>query len=268
MISHVPGPGRRARVLVIPAAALALTSTWAVPAAAEPAYAGTCTVSQSTLIYTAAPGVANEVTVQAPGLAGYSLAVQDDAGPIKGCSPDPRDGEAVLVGNVIKKIKVVAGDGDDTVVIAANINVPLPTVVYGGDGDDELRGGRGRDDLRGGNGDDDLRGGDGADRLRGEAGDDVLRGGNDDDTLDGGKNADDVRGDAGDDEVDGGTGDDELRGGAGDDELNGGAGADDLSGNAGDDELNGGAGDDGLNGGAGADTCSGGPGRDRTAACE
>lgn len=258
----------RRRLLVAPAAVLALTFPPAGAAAAEPAYAGTCTVSQATLIYTATPGVANEVTVQAPGLTGYSLAVQDEAGTIKGCSPDPRNGEAVLVGNVIKKIKVVAGDGDDVVVIAADINVPLPTVVYGGDGDDELRGGRGRDDLRGGAGDDDLRGGDGNDRLRGEAGDDVLRGGNNDDTLDGGKGADDVRGDAGNDEVNGGPGDDELRGGAGDDELNGGAGDDDLSGNAGNDELNGGSGGDDLNGGAGTDDCNGGPGADRTAACE
>ncbi|MEU6426419.1 hypothetical protein ABZ860_10990 [Microbispora sp. NPDC046973] len=265
MTSH---PFARRRLLVAPAAVLTLAFPLAGAAAADPAYVGTCTVSQTTLVYTAAPGVANEVTVQAPGLAGYSLAVQDEAGPIKGCSPDPRNGEAVLVGNVIKKIKVVAGDEDDVVVIAADINVPLPSVVYGGAGDDELRGGRGRDDLRGGDGDDDLRGGDGNDRLRGEAGDDVVRGGNDDDTLDGGKGADDLSGNAGNDEVDGGAGDDELRGGAGDDELNGGAGADDLSGNAGNDELNGGSGGDGLNGGAGTDDCNGGPGTDTTTACE
>ncbi|MEV4456255.1 hypothetical protein [Microbispora sp. NPDC049633] len=166
----------RRRLLVAPAAVLALAFPPTGAAAAEPAYAGTCTVSQTTLVYTAMPGVANEVTVQAPGLTGYSLPVRDEAGPVKGCSPDPRDGEAVLVGNVIKKIKVVAGDGDDVVVIAADINVPLPTVVYGGDGD-ELRGGRGRDDLSGNAGNDELNGGSGGDDLDGGAGTDDCNGG-------------------------------------------------------------------------------------------
>ncbi|MDE0391731.1 MAG: calcium-binding protein [Rhodospirillales bacterium] len=71
--------------------------------------------------------------------------------------------------------------------------------VFGGEGDDTLKGGDDPDDLYGEEGDDSLFGGEGADRLFGGEGNDTL---------------------------DGGAGEDLLVGGEGNDTLTGGAGAD------------------------------------------
>jgi hypothetical protein len=80
-----------------------------------------------------------------------------------------------------------------------------------------------------------MYGGNGDDVLRGNAGDDLLQGGDGDDLLLGGLGADDLAGERGDDELSGGSGSDRLRGGAGDDTLEGGGGNDRLEGGAGDD---------------------------------
>ncbi|WP_283134658.1 hypothetical protein [Rhizohabitans arisaemae] len=237
--------------LAIPvAAALMLIPTLAPPAAAAsaPRTAGTCSVDPGSgeLVYTAQPGVANDLTVtEKPG---DVYVLHDDAGPIRGCAKSTRRGDVRFTG-VVTDIVVKAGDRDDVVVL----NVPLTTprsILFGGDGDDELRGGDGDDDLRGGNGDDDLRGGGGGDTLNGGGGEDGLRG------------------EAGNDELTGGAGGDDLSGGEGTDELNGGGGDDDLRGGADDDELNGGGGADDLDGGDGVDSCNGGPGADTATDCE
>jgi Ca2+-binding RTX toxin-like protein len=74
--------------------------------------------------------------------------------------------------------------GDDDIEVAGSI--ALPAWLYGGDGNDRLKGGGGNNVLLGGNGDDTLTGGkglnlliggDGADRLVGNGGDDILIGG-------------------------------------------------------------------------------------------
>jgi Ca2+-binding RTX toxin-like protein len=153
----------------------------------------------------------------------------------------------------------------------------FPLVVYGGDGNDVLRGGGRADELYGDGGDDTLT----ADLLA-TLGADIYSGGADIDslsyalrttavsvTLDGAANdgaaleGDDVRADI--EAVTGGAGADTLTGAAGNNTLTGGAGNDTLAGGDGDDELNGDAGDDTFLEGAasnGADTVNGGAGID------
>ena len=91
--------------------------------------------------------------------------------------------------------EVNAGPGDDTVVVARAVQIPVT-----------VRGGPGRDNLLGGGGADKLIGGVGDDRLAGRAGDDLIFGG------------------PGNDSILGGTGNDVLRGGPGADTLDGGSG--------------------------------------------
>ena len=64
--------------------------------------------------------------------------------------------------------------------------------IYGEDGDDNIEGFNGADDIWGGNGNDDIDGGDGADNIRGEGGNDVLKPIQDGfvDTVDGGTGTD------------------------------------------------------------------------------
>ncbi|MCX7371894.1 MAG: DUF4214 domain-containing protein [Alphaproteobacteria bacterium] len=124
-------------------------------------------------------------------------------------------------------------------------------------------------EIWGGGGNDLIRGLVLADTLYGEAGADTLRGADGDDQLDGGDDNDQLSAGAGNDRLDGGNGDDWLSGEAGDDSLFGGSGNDALSGGTSlatghlasipGDVLNGGAGDDTL---SGALTMIGGEGSD------
>lgn len=82
--------------------------------------------------------------------------------------------------------------------------------VFGGDGDDEIRG-----NLR----DNELRGGRGDDSLKGQAGRDLLEGNQGDDILEGGDGADRLLGDVGSDRLIGGRGNDTLSGGEGSDRF-------------------------------------------------
>lgn len=153
--------------------------------------------------------------------------------------------------------------------------------LYGGDGDDHVRGGFDDDVVYGDAGNDNLWGGqDGADTLFGGAGDDVLlgRGGtleaidddDSDDYLDGGVGHDYLNGEGGDDALFGGAGDDTLIGDstaalAGNDHIDAGSGNDIVHAGGGDDLVIGGSGDDLLDGGYGDDTyfIAGGDGIDR-----
>jgi Ca2+-binding RTX toxin-like protein len=128
-----------------------------------------------------------------------------------------------------------------------------PRVDQVKDTDDFLAAGKGDDLVWGGTGNDVIKGKKGDDLLYGEAGDDVVCGGQGDDVVDGGAGNDLLRGGKGDDILNGGTGNDTLKGGQGGDFLNGGAGSDTLKGGKGEDYLNGGAGNDTLKGGQGAD---------------
>lgn len=104
-------------------------------------------------------------------------------------------------------------------------------IMYGYEGDDELKSGRKNDQLFGGTGNDNLDGRWGDDQLFGEEGNDYLDGSDGDDYLEGGADNDELRG---------GWGIDSLYGGDGNDILNGNDGRDYLEGGTGNDELRGG----------------------------
>ena len=93
-------------------------------------------------------------------------------------------------------------------------------------GDDYVFGGDGNDTIRGLGGNDDLFGDDGRDKLHGGAGNDWLEGGEGNDDLFGGDNNDFLWGEEGDDELFGDNNDDYLDGGEGADTLDGGDGRD------------------------------------------
>jgi Ca2+-binding RTX toxin-like protein len=144
-------------------------------------------------------------------------------------------GVTLIVGN--------AADGNDTILVAPNLNV--------------------RAELKGGTGDDLLQGGAAGDLLEGEANNDTLIGGGGNDTLRGGADHDVIFGNAGDDRIDGDGGNDRLYGGNGTDDLDQtGDGADTIFGHEGNDVLLGNLGNDQLSGGAGNDQLSGGDGDD------
>ncbi len=134
--------------------------------------------------------------------------------------------------------------------------------IKGFSGNDRLFGEKNRDLLRGGNGDDFLDGGKGSDRLFGGADDDLLRGGEGNDFLQGNNGNDSLLGDSGKDTIKGGLGQDTLKGGDSNDRLIGGSQDDLLEGEKGKDILYGNNGNDTLDGGEGNDTINGGRGED------
>lgn len=92
----------------------------------------------------------------------------------------------------IAGFEVNAGAGDDRVVVARNVSVPV--TLRGGAGDDLLIGGAGPDKLLGGPGADTLIGWKGADFMYGGPGNDRLLGGPGSDVLVGGPGEDVLRG--------------------------------------------------------------------------
>ncbi|WP_281276203.1 choice-of-anchor L domain-containing protein [Aliishimia ponticola] len=186
------------------------------------------------------------------------------------------DGEAAPT-----EITADFGDGDDAIVISADLNVTVD--VSGGDGLDILEGAALNDELDGGAGNDRLFGRAGNDILTGGDGDDYLEGGLGADTLSGGDGRDRVSyessavgvtllwngsaviGSGGEAEGDVLTSIEYIVGSAHDDVLTGNPiESNTLQGNAGDDVLIGGNDDDFLLGDAGADMLLGGAGTDGT----
>ena len=189
-----------------------------------------------------------------------------------------------------------AGDGNDTVALAASLNgadaggggnndenndggglfinlgagndsvdataLHFSVLVLGGDGNDMMLGGSAADFFSGEAGNDTLLGAGGDDLLIGGDGNDTLRGGAGNDSLDGGADNDSIFGQGGGDLLIGGTGNDALDGGVGNDSLTGGDGNDLLTGGTGNDILSGGADNDSLYGNEGTDTLIGGFGVD------
>lgn len=107
-------------------------------------------------------------------------------------------------------VRVQTLNGNDTVNVARNLNLPLTVTIDGGRGNDTLNGGGSRDILIGGDGDDALRGGGNDNILTGGAGNDLLIGEDGEDVL---------RGLDGNDTLVGGQGEDLLLGGNGNDRL-------------------------------------------------
>jgi hypothetical protein len=116
------------------------------------------------------------------------------------CShPEGKENELLCEAASIAGFEVNAGGGDDSVIVARA--VPIPVTLRGGPGDDRLVGGSGADKLIGGPGND---------VLVGRAGDDSLFGGPGNDRLVGGPGNDALHGEAGEDVLVGGTGENEL----------------------------------------------------------
>ncbi len=249
-------------------------------------------VGFSHIVYEAAAGERNAVTITPAGGGGTIWLVHDDGAAVtaaSGCqSVDARTARCAPAGGAsLASFDVRTGDGDDNVrtVLAATDRLQLFDIdggagddrlqsngrLTGGLGDDTLEGGAGDDALEGGAGDDTLRGGDGADDLDGNSGDDLLDGGGGRDLVTYGR-AGAVRVDLADARPDGGRGErDVLRavegvtGGGGDDVLRGSDGPDVLQGGRGDDVLDGRGGDDRIRGGSGRNVVDGGSGDDELA---
>jgi Ca2+-binding RTX toxin-like protein len=122
--------------------------------------------------------------------------------------PDAQVNELICEATAIGGFEVNAGGGDDSIVVAAA--VPVPVTLRGGPGGDRLVGGLGSDKLVGGPGDDVLVGNVGKDLLFGGPGDDHLTGGPDYDVLRGGPGEDALAGGPGPDLLDGGSGRNQL----------------------------------------------------------
>jgi len=102
--------------------------------------------------------------------------------------PEGTPNELVCEARSIASFEVNAGAGDDRIVVARKVAVPV--TLRGGPGDDVLVGGGGDDKLLGGPGDDALTGRGGDDALYGGPGNDRLFGGSDVDTCNGGPGRD------------------------------------------------------------------------------
>jgi hypothetical protein len=113
--------------------------------------------------------------------------------------PPEQPNELICEAAQIGGFEVNAGAGDDSVIVARE--VPIPVTLRGGPGQDRLIGGAGGDKLIGGTGDDVLVGRAGADSLFGGPGSDRLVGGSGNDLL---------HGDSGEDTLIGGSGRNEL----------------------------------------------------------
>ncbi|WP_210529664.1 calcium-binding protein [Rubellimicrobium arenae] len=109
--------------------------------------------------------------------------------------------------------------------------------IYTGGGSDMLWGTEGNNEMRAGGGADAAYGRNGADTLRGEFGDDYLDGGRGQDFLNGGEGRDTLYGAEDADQLYGEGGEDKLFGGDGDDVLNGGIGSDVIDGLSGYDTM-------------------------------
>lgn len=163
--------------------------------------------------------------------------------------------------NQVREIRFEGSSSDDRL-DASRLNVAIPLMANGGNGDDILIGGLGSNQLWGGNGNDHLVGQFANDTIEGQSGDDTIQGGAGNDILRGGDGSDFVVGDSGADSLNGDGGNDQLLGGSGDDYLEGAAGADTLNGGSGNDSLYGNADNDVLTAGTGRNSLSGGSGND------
>jgi hypothetical protein len=167
------------------ALALALVALWLLAPAAQ---AGTASIDGATARFIAAPGEANQLGVEySPDLGAYTF--RDTGAPVSagpGCTVS--GGEARCPAAGLTAVDVELGDRDDAG--SATPPFPLPLVVHGGPGKDDLDGvgslfgDAGADQLNAGDGSGFvLDGGPGPDELFGRGGNDTLIGGDGDDHL-------------------------------------------------------------------------------------
>ncbi|MFD4530301.1 calcium-binding protein [Streptomyces sp. NPDC058470] len=265
------------------AAPLALAGT-----AGAATSSATAEVIDGSVVYTAADGQVNKVTITAAhlnGLGSIAYVIQDVV-PIDfgdNCSyrgPSITECEVPISDSQdpYATLKVDLGDGNDTVAYTNKTeqNYNFASIDLG-TGNDTLTeasglngnyvdGGAGNDTLAvgevsvamGGDGNDTIHAGDGTLALGNKGNDTIFSTG----FVDGGVGNDVISGGAGGQSLNGGDGADKISGGTGNDHLYGGKGNDTLYGNSGKDTLYGNSGNDKLYGGPGTDTLSGGPGTD------
>jgi Ca2+-binding RTX toxin-like protein len=202
--------------------AVAVPLAAAATAVAPAAQAGTLGYDGEDLVYVAAPGERNDVTVaQSRAYGAGVVSIGDTAA---GIASYPAEGCAVSEPGWLEceargAVYVELGDGDDAGSLGLDRPLLNPVVLAGGPGADRLRGnrggatvaglvgGEGDDALQGGLGDEQLHGGPGADELAGGGGADRLLGEDGDDRLDGDGHASPAA-----DLIDGGAGSDTIAG--------------------------------------------------------
>jgi Ca2+-binding RTX toxin-like protein len=290
--------------VLVRAAVVGVLATAAVlPGTPAHAAAATVQLVGSKLVYRAAAGQVNNVTVAVAttGLLSFHdvVALTPGTGCVAAGATAVTCGAPASVtvdidtgdlNDVITKTSdvggVLSGGAGDDKISAGPVRAGAVNRLLGGAGDDVLTGGVNTDELDGGPGADKLTGGGGVDTvtyagrtvpitadLEGDAFDDGASGerdsiGADVENLVGGAKDDVLTGSEGANRLDGGPGDDVLRGNGGNDVLDGGAGRDYLTGGAGDDILAGFAGDDILIGGPGVNTLYGGEGGNDVLLCD
>jgi len=206
------------------------------------AFAGEVRIQGNAIIFDAAIGEVNTVTINprgsvhdlSTGLTITGVTITDTTAPMVVQSPCRKFVDTALCEDVttIARAVITLGNKNDSVKEDFTFGQggnPLPMIVEGGLGDDKITGSPVADLLNGGDGNDTIDGGEGDDVINGGFGNDVINGGDGNDTI---------RGNAGKDQIDGGDGDDDIDGGLGDDHIVGGKGKDILKGDAGDDTIN------------------------------
>ncbi len=140
----------------------------ALPATAS---ASTLSVAEGELRFVAGPGELNSVGFNLQPPFGYTL--QDSGGApmtqVAPCTPWALDGGLGTGGfcppNGVQRIVASLGDDGDTWSTGVMGDVPAPTALWGGSGNDRLTGSRFGDVLVGDAGEDELTGGDGDDTI-------------------------------------------------------------------------------------------------------
>lgn len=137
-------------------------------------------------------GGPNEISIDYDGTE-YTITANGTLSAVRTCVNPSGAADALVCPSAdINGFQVNAGGGNDTVTVAKS--VPVPTILNGGPGLDDLIGGAGTNRINGGTGDDRLVGRKGPDQLYGGPGDDTLVGGAGKDVLRGGPGTDILRG--------------------------------------------------------------------------
>ncbi|MFG2874585.1 hypothetical protein ACGFYU_06175 [Streptomyces sp. NPDC048337] len=139
---------RPAKLLGPAAAALSLVMLAAGPAAAAPSLAQR---AGSEVHWTALPATSNKVFV-----VDYldEVSIFDEAGIIPGSGCRTSGSNQVNCGRIATttRLRMSAGDGDDSVSLGFFVPLPVPGVIDGGSGQDRIRGGSRADQLSDPNG--------------------------------------------------------------------------------------------------------------------